>query len=196
MATTTTVRLIIARIQLTIKNISVAQVHLKAFLLVLQSFCKHLKFDDRKDNNRTGTQGPAGPQGIPGVSGPPGPQGIQGIQGPSEITSLDSNNTYLITASDNATDGQIFFEIDCDPGDFVIDAGYDVRKIVPIDRFEVFQNIPFSDGDGYRVLVEVDPDDAAIIGDFRIHCFDNPPLRPQKSHSFFYIFIPLNRYLL
>jgi hypothetical protein len=47
-------------------------------------FCKHVKFDndkdDRKDNNITGTQGPPGPQGPagpPGIQGPPGPAGGQ-----------------------------------------------------------------------------------------------------------------------
>ena len=55
----------------------------EGFFVSSVEFCKHVKFDDRKDSkdrdNRTGTQGPPGPQGI---QGPPGPQGIQGIQGP------------------------------------------------------------------------------------------------------------------
>jgi hypothetical protein len=51
----------------------------EGFFVSSVEFCKHIKFDDkRKDNreNRTGTQGPPGPPG------PAGPQGIQGIQGP------------------------------------------------------------------------------------------------------------------
>ena len=71
-------------------------------------FCKHVKFDndkdDRKDNNITGTQGspgpqgPAGPQGERGLTGatgatgpastipgPPGPMGFNGKQGPQGI---------------------------------------------------------------------------------------------------------------
>jgi hypothetical protein len=74
----------------------------EGFFVSSVEFCKHIKFDDRKDhkardNNRTGiqgppgpqgppgvngTQGPAGPQGPPGATGAQGPQGLQGIQGP------------------------------------------------------------------------------------------------------------------
>ena len=77
----------------------------EGFFVSSVEFCKHVKFDDRKDNdrkdnNRTGTQGPPGPQGPPGINGAngatgapgingtngatgaPGPQGIQGIEGP------------------------------------------------------------------------------------------------------------------
>ena len=51
----------------------------EGFFVGSVEFCKHIKFDDRKDhsrdNNRTGTQGPPGP------AGPQGPQGIQGLRG-------------------------------------------------------------------------------------------------------------------
>ena len=49
----------------------------EGFFVSSVEFCKHVKFDDRKDtsrDNRTGTQGPPGPQG---PIGPAGPQGIQ-----------------------------------------------------------------------------------------------------------------------
>jgi hypothetical protein len=63
----------IANIQPTIRNTSVEQVHLKAFFVGSVELCKHVKFNDDKDNkdtiinNRTGTQGPPGPQGIQGI---------------------------------------------------------------------------------------------------------------------------------
>ncbi len=41
----------------------------EGFFVGSVEFCKHLKFDDRKDDNRTGTQGPAGPQGPPDPAG-------------------------------------------------------------------------------------------------------------------------------
>jgi hypothetical protein len=69
----------------------------EGFFVSSVEFCKHIKFDnhrdDRKDirDGRTGTQGPPGPTGPQGPAGPagatgpastiPGPQGIQGIQG-------------------------------------------------------------------------------------------------------------------
>ena len=46
----------------------------EGFFVSSVEFCKHVKFDDRKDHrdNQTGTQGPPGPQG------PAGPQGLPG----------------------------------------------------------------------------------------------------------------------
>src|SRR5687767_12592494 len=57
----------------------------EGFFVSSVEFCKHVKFDDRKDHNRdntTGTQGPQGPQGPPGANGAQGPPGANGAQGP------------------------------------------------------------------------------------------------------------------
>jgi hypothetical protein len=70
---------------------------LEGFFVSSVEFCKHLKFDDRKDNsrdnNQTGIQGPPGPQGpqgIPGsastIVGPTGATGATGPAGPAGIT--------------------------------------------------------------------------------------------------------------
>ena len=51
----------------------------EGFFVSSVEFCKHIKFDDRKDHardNQTGTQSPPGPPG------PPGPTGSTGSQGP------------------------------------------------------------------------------------------------------------------
>ena len=76
----------------------------EGFFVDSVEFCKHIKFDDRKDHNRdrdnkTGAQGPPGPQGPqgppgangtaggpPGAQGPPGPAGIPGPQGERGLT--------------------------------------------------------------------------------------------------------------
>jgi hypothetical protein len=55
----------------------------EGFFVSSVEFCKHVKFDDRKDNERkdnnvTGIQGPPGPAG---PQGPPGPQGLPGANG-------------------------------------------------------------------------------------------------------------------
>ena len=64
----------------------------QGFFVSSVEFCKHIKFDDkkddRKDNNRTETQGPPGPPGPPGAQGPQGIQGergFNGTQGPQGI---------------------------------------------------------------------------------------------------------------
>ena len=58
----------------------------EGFFVSSVEFCKHVKFEDKRDhrdNNQTGTQGPPGPQGPPGTAGGPlGPQGPLGVQGP------------------------------------------------------------------------------------------------------------------
>ena len=63
---------------------------LEGFFTSSVEFCKHVKFDDDK-NNRDVKVGPPGPQGPPGANGttgatgatgPPGPPGFNGTQGP------------------------------------------------------------------------------------------------------------------
>src|SRR5215204_682735 len=60
----------------------------EGFFVSSVEFCKHVKFDDRKDNDRkdnniTGTQGPPGPPGANGTHGPQGPPGNDGSRGPA-----------------------------------------------------------------------------------------------------------------
>jgi collagen triple helix repeat protein/thrombospondin type 3 repeat protein len=64
---------------------------LEGFFVSSVEFCKHVKFDDRKDDrdNKTGTQGPPGPVG---PAGPQGIQGIQGIQGPRGFNGTDGED--------------------------------------------------------------------------------------------------------
>ena len=75
----------------------------EGFFVGSVEFCKHIKFDDkddRKDNNRTGTQGPPGPQGI---QGPPGANGTQGPPGivNAELcpAGTDLENVYVLNGT-------------------------------------------------------------------------------------------------
>jgi len=91
----------------------------EGFFVSSVEFCKHVKFDDRKDhrdrdNNKTGAQGPPGPQGPIGPQGPPGingtngvngTQGEQGIQGPRGF-----NGTNGANGTDASEDPQIVCE--------------------------------------------------------------------------------------
>ena len=75
----------------------------EGFFVSSVEFCKNIKFDnrdDRKDNNRTGIQGPAGPAGPQGI---PGPQGIQGEQGAEGERGLAGENATEVTV-DNIRD--------------------------------------------------------------------------------------------
>src|SRR5215210_7887003 len=90
----------------------------EGFFVSSVEFCKHVKFDDRKDhrdrdNNQTGTQGPQGPPGVNGTQGQPG------------ITQLiNGTNVYLVTRLDNATSTLLEVTAPCEAGDFVINGGY------------------------------------------------------------------------
>ena len=75
----------------------------EGFFVSSVEFCKHVKFDDRKDNdrkdnNQTGIQGPPGPVGPEGPAGPqglPGPageDGMDGAQGPRGFNGTDGVN--------------------------------------------------------------------------------------------------------
>jgi hypothetical protein len=179
---------------------------LEGFFTSSVEFCKHVKFDnDRKDNrdNRTGTQGPpgppgppgatgatgaqgppgatgaTGPQGIQGIQGPIGPNGTQGIQGPPGITELNDDNTYLVSnVTSNMLGTNNRGQAICDPGDFVINGGFDINSIENGDAGEIFEQvnrpilIPL--GSGWEV--ELEPVGAGTVSyDIHAICFDNPP---------------------
>ena len=82
----------------------------EGFFVSSVEFCKHIKFDDRKDhsrdNNRTGTQGPPGPAGPAGPQGIQGPIGPNGTQGPPGIVNAelcpagtDLENVYVLNGT-------------------------------------------------------------------------------------------------
>src|ERR671921_1183140 len=74
----------------------------EGFFVSSVEFCKHIKFDDRKDHrdSKVGPQGPAGPQGpqgppsangTTGATGPQGLPGTPGLQGPPGITNVNAS---------------------------------------------------------------------------------------------------------
>ncbi len=177
----------------------------EGFFVSSVEFCKHVKFDDRKDhardNNQTGTQGPAGPQGPPGAAGATGatgaqgetgqtgatgPQGLPGSQGPPGITFLNDTNRYANNThyfEDPAGFSNFLGNATCDPGDSVINGGYKLlegAEVVLVDRAFVgepgFSGPP---GEGWEVLVgKLNTPNVPFIFDVYAYCFDNPPLIP------------------
>jgi Collagen triple helix repeat (20 copies) len=125
----------------------------EGFFVGSAEFCK-FKFDDRKDNNRTGTQGQPGPLGPPGPEGPQGltgATGLQGIQGPKGDTGatgqnggtgqqgppgiifVNGTNVYLnqTMRTVGAGTGNIAGNALCDDGDFVLNGGYFINSADP-----------------------------------------------------------------
>ena len=164
----------------------------EGFFVSSVEFCKHIKFDDRKDN-KTGTQGlpgpqgpqgPAGPQGATGPQGPPGfngtqgPQGIRGIQGVPGINVLNATNTYgvngeakTITNSSELT----FGNATCEVGDFAVSGGY---SVIPANSAFGTYDIRFFGPTGVEIPISWETDVAGLVGtvfQVTVVCFDNPP---------------------
>ena len=171
----------------------------EGFFVSSVEFCKHVKFDNRKDhsrdnNNQTGTQGPPGPAGPPGATGAQGPQGIQGIQGPigpngtqgpPGITQLiNGSNIYTgeaISSGNSTTERgttiQAFAE--CDTEDFALTGGYSTFGISFVgSNIDTAINEPDSSPTpGWFTRLQVDGN-AQVGLQVIVYCFDNPPLRP------------------
>jgi hypothetical protein len=160
----------------------------EGFFVSSVEFCKHVKFDndkdDRKDNNITGTQGPPGPHGI---QGPPGSTGATGATGPAGITQLiNGSNVYLVEASDSgisttASGLTLQAFASCDAGDFVLNGGFDViGTFGTATDIDDYPNKPIFSFDtqtwGWITVINV-VGDAELTLNVDAYCFDNPPLR-------------------
>jgi hypothetical protein len=176
----------------------------EGFFVSSVEFCKHVKFDDdRKDHtsdrdNRTGTQGAPGPQGPPGINGTNGAQGPQGVpgltgqQGPPGITQLNATNVYLVQNSSGPAEPDVtfaFIPAFCDPGDLVLNGGYNLFGSTIADNETVTTAVdqPIVDpllngtlGAGWVTFVSIneDPSLSELTLNVFALCFDNPPLRP------------------
>ena len=159
----------------------------EGFFVSSVEFCKHVKFDDRKDvrDNRTGTQGPPGPQGetgpqgiqgATGANGTQGPPGAIGPQGPPGITQLNATNIYskpgeLVTNGNLPTSlgtSQAF----CDAGDVAIGGNFQITGINPYNIVQAgsgpgpdnaVPNFYFAMVRGASITIETD-----------VFCFNNP----------------------
>jgi hypothetical protein len=173
----------------------------EGFFVSSVEFCKHVKFDDKKDHARdskigsqgppgvngttgtTGATGPQGPIGPNGTNGVNGAQGIQGPAGPPGITQLNDINTYLVNNETFAASPPYpIGEAVCDTGDYVINGGYVLTGSGgPTSDITVHRDRPITDplvGSGWEILlIPADPTDLVRYIVSAI-CFDNPPLRP------------------
>ncbi len=151
----------------------------EGFFVSSVEFCKHVKFDDRKDNNRTGTQGPPGPPGPPGLNGTQGPPGANGTQGPPGIqgpvgpTNI-SSNVYLRSETVNLTQSSGAF-VPCDEGDNILTGGYDFNNRAS-DDVVVVRNDPELNDDGiweWRFVASLSQPDVNLLVTVDALCFNN-----------------------
>jgi hypothetical protein len=177
----------------------------EGFFVSSVEFCKHIKFDDRKDNDRkdnnitgtqgppgpagpqgppglNGTQGPQGPQGIQGIQGPIGPNGTQGIQGPSGFSQINDTNTYHVNGTTGLATAPFTFVSSfafCDSGDTVLSGGHSIFDGgVPVFPGSIIKFNSFADTalTGWHTIM-LAANNQSSLGAFAI-CFDNPPLHP------------------
>jgi len=166
---------------------------LEGFFTSSVEFCKHVKFDDKKDRDtKVGPPGPVGPQGAIGPTGPQGIQGTQGIQGPigpngtqgpSGITQLiNGSNIYQVDDFDSGNDTVGFPPLrlgafaSCDPGDFVLTGGFFIGGTTVGDvNIDDTTNAPFFSGNwGWFTRVNIEGE-ADVSLQATAYCFDNPP---------------------
>jgi Collagen triple helix repeat (20 copies) len=173
----------------------------EGFFVSSVEFCKHVKFDDRKDHsrdNRTGAQGPPGPAGPVGATGPQGPKGdkgdkgdtgqigpngTQGPPGPNQITATKIYKqfgpivNYEVTleglvANSTAT---------CFTGDTVLGGGYRINSTSLVGtsfistplNFTLIETEPTSTADAWttEAITAGSPFTVQSIA----QCFDNSP---------------------
>jgi hypothetical protein len=157
----------------------------EGFFVSSVEFCKHIKFDDKRDNkdrdNRTGTQGPPGPQGPKGDKGDTGqigPNGTQGPHGPSitNFTMYKKNGPLAHIISRGAVS-----DVLCDPGDIAINGGITVLMagnsfLENLVSEPLFNSTIKADVGWHTSLSDQAGSVDTIIS--TVTCLDNPPLRP------------------
>jgi hypothetical protein len=162
----------------------------EGFFVSSVEFCKHVKFDDKKDRDgKVGPQGPPGPQGLPGANGTTGatgPQGLPGtpgLQGPPGITNVNASNYYSVIGNVSPIDSSNTANstVSCLPGDVAISGEYNITSLAA--------NLPPGSYD-LRYFGSLGPDpptnwSTQLFGDggfisvrTTVNCYDNPPLRP------------------
>jgi hypothetical protein len=146
----------------------------EGFFVSSFEFCKHVKFDDKKDHtrdNKTGTQGPPGPGGPQGETGAIGPQGIQG---PPGITQINETNYYSVEGNRSSIPPDDFVATstaECDIGDVAISGEYGVFGTPVVQAFAGLGTPP----DSWQTIIIGESNQAVVTN---VNCFDNPPLRP------------------
>ena len=156
----------------------------EGFFVSSVEFCKHVKFDDKKDRDgKVGPQGPPGPPGANGTTGATGPQGLPGtpgLQGPPGITNVNASNYYSVIGNFSPIFPRIANStVSCLPGDVAISGEYNITSTAAID--------PGSYDLRYFGSLGPDPPtnwSTQLFGDggfisvrTTVNCYDNPPLR-------------------
>jgi hypothetical protein len=110
----------------------------EGFFVSSVEFCKHIKFDDKRDRDvKIGPQGPQGPQGPKGDTGATGATGSQGLpgtpglQGPPGITNVNASNYYSVIGNASALSTGSFSAnstVSCLPGDVAISGEYNITS--------------------------------------------------------------------
>ena len=156
----------------------------EGFFVSSVEFCKHVKFNDDRKDNRTGTQGPPGQAGPQGIQGLPGSTGATGATGPAGITTLNSTNVYFVqnsTTSVPPATSTLTIAV-CDPGDFVLNGGFNFfgSQRNNDEIISIFADQPFVDnilGEGWGAIATINGNTSSISLNVFADCFDNPPLR-------------------
>ena len=161
----------------------------EGFFVSSVEFCKHVKFDDKKDRDtKVGAQGPPGVNGTTGATGATGPQGIQGIQGiqgltgatgPAGINVLNGTNVYAVFGDfrvvNNTGEGAGSIA-NCDIGDTAITGSFSVGTPdnTSIGTYDLRFSGPVGDVPGPSWESFIVGEAGTSVSTTAL-CFDNPP---------------------
>ena len=147
----------------------------EGFFVSSVEFCKHVKFDDKKDR-----AGPQGIQGERGPEGPAGPEGPEGPQGPAGINVINAANLYpAIGDPTPVTTSPVGFATStatCDDEDIAISGSFQINPVNPgtTGTYDIVFN-------GQTGTIPSNVWETQIIGQTGTtvqtvgFCFDNPP---------------------
>ena len=160
----------------------------EGFFVSSVEFCKHVKFDDKKDrkdnsrDNQTGTQGPPGPVGSQVPPGEVGQDGEQGDPGPNQILPANlyynPGNEVLITSGPGGSLGTPGSSTaTCLTGDIAIGGNLDVISYNIADPLQNSVVILYNGNEGfdkYRTVVQLSGSADQMTFTTNVLCFNNP----------------------
>ena len=163
----------------------------EGFFVISVEFCKHIKFDDKRDRDvKIGPQGPQGPQGPPGANGTTGatgatgPQGLPGtpgLQGPPGTTNVNASNYYSVIGNVSPIDqsNTANSTVSCLPGDVAISGEYNITSLaeIPPGSYDLryFGSLGPDPPTNWSTQLFGSGGFISVIT--TVNCYDNPPLR-------------------
>jgi hypothetical protein len=159
---------------------------LEGFFVSSVEFCKHIKFDDKRDRDvKIGPQGPQGPQGPKGDTGATGSTGSQGLpgtpglQGPPGITNVNASNYYSVIGNSSPIfPNTANSTVSCLAGDVAISGEYNITSTadtLPTGTYDLRYFGSLGPDPPTNWSTQLFGSGGFISVTTTVNCYDNPP---------------------